>query len=512
MKKRSLFTMVAALLFSWAGFAQEYAVFDEEGSFIDQPTTHNTEDYDPVKHEFIQSGTYGETTWSFEGNSVRAAGYTGVRFQYAAFDHPGEPVSNPKWGEDGEPEYFPQNTSNFRVILVYGYDEPYTRIDDSYSRSGTVDIPFVSNTGLPLINVTISGSGQSTNAFKLTIAKFIEYRGSKAPDYFTPPIDFEVEDLLGYKFSGVKWNAPTAPIAHMVRTWAWGVNIPGTEDNIPYSFVSDPDSLSNTCIHIVGDQDSPWTDGTIIILQVKLPDGKTFGDIEKVKFRVKCQNYGWWQDDDEESDTYGEWFPDRNEERSNWQVLMAASDKDYSWSGRPLIGGIAGGGDYGPPDVKYPLYFRSRSAYNMPIGEWTEIIVNTEDFWSMVTNAGMYEKNDDGDGLYEDGEPELINGLNAFQFAIGINKPDMMDHYFDDINFKYFGEGWTGVENVVAEEAPAAIKVYNIPGGLAIAGAEKAAIYGIDGSLIATAKGEISLPKGVYIVKAGNQVVKAIVK
>jgi len=55
--------------------------------------------------------------------------------------------------------------------------------------------------------------------------------------------------------------------------------------------------------------------------------------------------------------------------------------------------------------------------------------------------------------------------------------------------------------------------VYSIPDGIAIEGIESATIYGIDGSVVATtAKGEVALPAGVYIVKAGERVVKAIVK
>jgi len=66
-----------------------------------------------------------------------------------------------------------------------------------------------------------------------------------------------------------------------------------------------------------------------------------------------------------------------------------------------------------------------------------------------------------------------------------------------------------GVQAVAA--APS-VKVYAIEGGLAIEGAEKAVVYGIDGSVIATATGKIALPKGVYIVKVDGKAIKAIVK
>ncbi|MDR1730166.1 MAG: hypothetical protein LBR52_05845 [Prevotellaceae bacterium] len=64
----------------------------------------------------------------------------------------------------------------------------------------------------------------------------------------------------------------------------------------------------------------------------------------------------------------------------------------------------------------------------------------------------------------------------------------------------------------VSTVASSSVNVYSIEGGLAVEGAENAVVYGIDGSVVATATGKIALPKGIYLVKANNEVVKAIVK
>jgi len=64
----------------------------------------------------------------------------------------------------------------------------------------------------------------------------------------------------------------------------------------------------------------------------------------------------------------------------------------------------------------------------------------------------------------------------------------------------------------VSTVASSSVNVYSVAGGLVIEGAENAIVYGIDGSVIATATGKIALQKGIYIVKAGNEIVKAIVK
>jgi len=66
--------------------------------------------------------------------------------------------------------------------------------------------------------------------------------------------------------------------------------------------------------------------------------------------------------------------------------------------------------------------------------------------------------------------------------------------------------------SVQAVASSSSLKVYSIAGGLVIEGTEKATVYGVDGSVIATATGNIALPKGLYIVKVGNKAVKAVVK
>jgi len=77
-------------------------------------------------------------------------------------------------------------------------------------------------------------------------------------------------------------------------------------------------------------------------------------------------------------------------------------------------------------------------------------------------------------------------------------------------NFTVTVQNTTGISTV----ASSSVKVYAVDGGLTIEGADKAAtIYGVDGTLVATTTGgTIALPKGVYIVKVGNEAVKAIVK
>ncbi|MDE6097698.1 MAG: Omp28-related outer membrane protein [Muribaculaceae bacterium] len=72
--------------------------------------------------------------------------------------------------------------------------------------------------------------------------------------------------------------------------------------------------------------------------------------------------------------------------------------------------------------------------------------------------------------------------------------------------------GTSGVDNVVDEES--AVSISTVMGGLTVSGADVTEVYTIDGRRAATAYGEasISLPAGLYVVKADNVVRKVIVK
>jgi hypothetical protein len=141
-------------------------------------------------------------------------------------------------------------------------------------------------------------------------------------------------------------------------------------------------------------------------------------------------------------------------------------------------------------------------SYDRPInsgrtGVWDEYIFDTNFFTDEAMNDAIADSHVPNMDAFD---------WSKFQFGIGIADGNQIGTFFlDDIEFVFESNS---VKSVSASSA----KIYSIPGGLAIEGVEKAVIYGIDGSVIATATGNIALPKGVYIVKAGSEVVKAIVK
>jgi len=126
------------------------------------------------------------------------------------------------------------------------------------------------------------------------------------------------------------------------------------------------------------------------------------------------------------------------------------------------------------------------------VGEWVTCSIA---FDEILNSGGSLE-----------GIADLLE-MKELAFGIGFNENGAV-YYLR--NIKLVGMNGIGVKEV---SSSASAKVYTIEGGLAIIGGESASIFGIDGRLVATTSAStIALPKGVYIVKVGSEVVKAIVK
>ena len=494
MKKKCLLMMATALLFSWAGFAQDEG--DEPAgpilvlngpSFLNEPMSNSQgATYDETTGEVVQIEPWDGVGWQFDGNIVREAeggNYTGVEIQYTVTE----------------------GSNNIRIVMQYLDESDGSTLAQEFVGdypSGTLKIPIViGGAELPLIGLVVTSDNDDINTYKLTKAEFIEYVGGRAPAYFTPPIDFELQAgaMFNYEIPVAAWGAAAFPVAQ-TNEWGWG------EASNVIKVVKDPGNASNTCLEIGNGMPVISAYATTNVFQIRLEDGKKFGDIGQIKFNIKRK----FQPDVDKVGNGDERFvvlaADKNMILGFQKYTGREAEEDYVKAGWEEAGDI----------INWPLYFWSFEYYNIgeveevdgAVGDWQEVIIYAEDFWNIETNQGMYFEYGEG-GFYAEGEPDRINGLSNFQFAIGLGQNT--SYYIDDIDFVYCqgDECRNGVKNIAA--APS-IKVYPIPGGLAIQGAEKASIYGIDGSLIATATGKISLPKGVYIVKAGSEAVKAIVK
>lgn len=495
--------MAVAGLFSLASFALNASFLDKEMTTGNSGTT-----YDTATGELVlpcpdngEGGTHWDAKgWAFEGNEVRDAGFTGVEFKYEILD----------------------GTSKFRVMVTYEDKFGERSTDDSQNSTGHYTFALSPDKDLAVREIRISTSDGQPVTFLITMAEFIDYKGAVAPVNFTNPIDFEDNNFRGYQVKEAAWGAVAKPITHM-GTESWGGWAP---DGVSYSVVADPDDAANTCLFVTSgvkssDKDAQLYYYPMTYFHIKLPVGNTFGNVKKLKFNVKCADYGVNSEYPEEAYDEdgnpilddkgnpvltGNMIPVYN--KPEQKISIAVADKSFLLTGRTFSAfykdktGKEVGDTYGQWFVTFPLAYRSFDpVFIGDLGVWNTITVDVADFWDWGKNQAMWQ------GYYEEGEPGYLGTLNEFQIGIGLNSGGFQ-YYLDNIEFEL---GPVSVKDVVAESV-SSVKVYAIQGGLAIEGAEKAIIYGIDGSLVAIATGTIALPKGVYIVKADNQVVKAIVK
>ncbi len=227
---------------------------------------------------------------------------------------------------------------------------------------------------------------------------------------------------------------------------------------------------------------------------IKLPAGKTVADIEKISFKVFWEAYTVPADE-----TAGTEATILEEGAGVLDTKLIL----YLGDGSKLGGGAGFATDKNMsfigmnPDI---INEEEGVAQVGVIGEWFQYEVALEDFFDPTIN------NLDADAQYDNLGAELVATLNQFSFGIGFNANNGV-FYIDDVTFVGVGG------NSVSEVSAASANVFAVEGGLKIVGNEGATIYGIDGRAVATTSASfIALPKGVYIVKAGNEVVKAIVK
>ena len=218
------------------------------------------------------------------------------------------------------------------------------------------------------------------------------------------------------------------------------------------------------------------------MFKMNLPYDKTFGDVEKINFKYKFE--------DGDSEKYASnaivivntiWLDPNGEYYSDFM-------KDFDLY----------------PAVYYSLGYEGE--FDAGYGSWATFSMKTA-WFDAEGGASDNARFSVGDNYQPD--LESLKYENVIWIGVGFNTKEY--YYMDDIELIFKCEG-PDCDSSVEKISASPVNVFSIPGGLAIQGAEKAAVYGIDGSLIAIAKGNIALPKGVYIVKIDNQVVKAIVK
>ena len=431
MKKRCLFTMVAALLFSGAGFAQlEIDLLQREMTSNWDGGINTLQKLEDGSYEITYGAAWSAMGWEFDEDELWG-GYNLFEIEFTA-------------------------SNGIRIIVKYSDgtqqshqflcsdNSPFKKfIDPSLS----VKEIAVGNGWCPEGNLAAGDVVTITKA-KLLHETFVENFPLDAY------IDFE-DFLLGTEVPAMSGYAH--PIAHQSAN-GWPEFANNTIEN-------DPEQ--GLCLRVF----SHGEEATFF--HVRMSENKTFGDVKKIQFKLKFEQDGDLVDVEKEvriaiNTYYAEMMGDHISQFNTYPAVF------YS----------------------YPL--ESIGKYG---GGWRAYEMKTAWFENKDFNARLNL----GDGYL----PDLasLEDKDNIQFGIGLGDV-WTPYYIDDIEF-LFDDDETSVE-VAAVASP--VKIYSIDGGIAIDGIESATIYGIDGSIIATAKGKVTLPKGVYIVKAGNRVVKAIVK
>ena len=116
---------------------------------------------------------------------------------------------------------------------------------------------------------------------------------------------------------------------------------------------------------------------------------------------------------------------------------------------------------------------------------------------AVVVGETYYPSNNDGKDMWIDGI-DADNPLTNVKFTLNVTKADAPT---------LLVTGTTGAEKVAKD----AVKVAVNGGVISVAGAENVAIYNAAGALVSTSA-QANVPAGLYIVKAGKNVQKVIVK
>ena len=136
-------------------------------------------------------------------------------------------------------------------------------------------------------------------------------------------------------------------------------------------------------------------------------------------------------------------------------------------------------------------------------------------YWGNLGSSGEIEDSEviGGEPFEFTTEIEIQDDPCGSSIGFYVYAANDVEEFIKIYNFEISAKNLSDDSSIYTSLANSSVKVLSIPGGLKIDGAESAVIFGIDGSLVAsTSASEIALPKGVYIVKAGGEVVKAIVK
>ena len=463
MKKRCLL-IVASLLFSWAGFAQLSADLLAKGMDITWDETEVVQNGDGT-WTATYSVDYSGAGWSFdmEEDDVRSEGYVGVELEFLfETSSVGAQIMvqyGDEWIDCGTP-----------VLVQTAGIGKATVMFDEYCLSQYPVACIIIQNGWGGGPGEGPGEGDKITITKAELLKYIKVWD--VPKTVTAKNGFENFELE-YPAAG----APQSPVVATAYNYAWGWPSGGAPEPT-VTIATDPIGGTNKCLKVV---QTDWSLINFFMVDFNHEDmnlGKTFGEVKEIKFKI---------------------YYESGDNAYEGQLLIALISATQSLASDASSFGSGEKGKYNAP-LCYWSYDRP---IDRGIGSWEEYTFETKWFTDDEMNDAI------GDGLVP--QMSTVNPWSKFQFGIGIaNAGDYGEsivgtYYIDDIEFVFDN---VSVKSVAASSA----KVFSIPGGLVIDGVESAVIYGIDGSVIATATGTVALPKGVYIVKAGSEVVKAIVK
>jgi len=472
MKKKCLL-IVSVLLFSLAGFAQGLDLlgqFPFNASF-DKGNSYVVNDDGSLTATFVRA--YSGMGWMLDGEDYRAQGYNGVTITHAVSTFQVALIVQYRTSEDGcdegGAEVGPGEEGGFPCIKN-------GKSVNNQAGQTKVSILFNEFDGAPVHAVLIQNGYDSqasaTNPKNITVLSAILQRAPVyKPNPITLPIDNEKAELT-FEVPGAA-QGPANPITH-VKAWGW----PGTD---AVTVVNDP-AKAGKALYV---QPAGYQLATFFL--VELPAGKTFSDAVSIEFDAYFSS----------NDTQLE--GDATEVYKQLMVIVAPANE-------PIAGDMQGFSRF---PATYVSYDDEGGIVNFGgLNSWNKVSLNIAQFSDPDFNRALtLTQADFPDGSYTypaNFDMSKVNGLNEIQLGIGVN---MDTPYYID-NIRFHGNG-LNVEKVVA---PASAKVAAIEGGLTILGGESAVIYGVDGRVVATTSSSIALPKGVYIVKVGGEVVKAIVK
>jgi hypothetical protein len=466
--------MAAALLFNWAVVAQKFDLFEkfESGKYHFEEPNLGGYSLEKVGEEWwITLGTKNPTggkgggpeagylylVLEFDEGEIEELGFNAVEIEYTNDDV----IIMWGGGKIGMQVY--------RLGVGEGTNEA---IDEPVGVYYLPDEDISEITGIGIMGLWYNEPGHviKIKRFELIDAK------PPYPAFFENPVVFgEYDELILDEYSIVSYMGSVSPFG-LNSGW----DLPGAYEGWA-TFVQDAESVVLKVEGTKGETSSPA--GTVCAFRVNLDPygmtGKTFGDVENIKFNYKLEdNDGWC-------------------EGYEYAIVVVSKDKAAPYFAD---------GDF--EFVRHPAVFYSTDGVGEAesCGIWGTFSMETA--WFGVEDG----KSDNARFWVGDGYTPDLGSLEyetTVWISVGLNTWDT--YYINDIELVFKCEG-VDCGNSVEKVTVSPVNVFSILGGLAIQGAEQATVYGIDGSLIATAKGNIALPKGVYIVKVDNQVVKAIVK